>query len=462
MINLLESPLIALVLSFIIKYRNLGNNSGYTLLGNCNLPIYLFIAVIVAVFVGLTVSAQEIIKDRLIRKREAFMNLSKGAYLLSKTIDLLCISAYQSFMFVLIGNTVLEIDEMFFKYFIILFSVWFNANLLGLNISDGFKTTVTIYISIPFLIIPQIALSGVLISFDKLNPSISKPGNVPFYGDLLVARWAFEALAVEQFKNNSYEKGLYEYEKTMQTSLVKKDFWLKILDNKLSDIQNSRNDLSKSESVESDILTLKNELTAEIMNNGDVVADFDPSELSIENFDEKTFQNIKEYFAALRAYYILEYKTAASEKDAYVSQMQSTPEEKQAYINLKKRCYNESLTEFVTNKHGDGQITEFENRLYEKINPIYRDPEHLVLDAHFYAPRKRFFSVYLETFWVNVVVIWLQSAFFFVCLYFGVLRRCLNYFASLKERYQTKHGKKQLNETGKGFMKKFSLSKILR
>ena len=192
---------------------------------------------------------------------------------------------------------------------------------------------------------------------------------MPFYGDLLVARWAFEALAVEQFKNNSYEKGLYEYEKTMQTSLVKKDFWLKILDNKLSDIQNSRNDLSKSESVESDILTLKNELTAEIMNNGDVVADFDPSELSIENFDEKTFQNIKEYFAALRAYYILEYKTAASEKDAYVSQMQSTPEEKQAYINLKKRCYNESLTEFVTNKHGDGRSWNLKTVCTKKSTP---------------------------------------------------------------------------------------------
>ncbi|MCR4558825.1 MAG: ATP-binding cassette domain-containing protein [Bacteroidales bacterium] len=461
-INLLESPLIALVLSFIIKYRNLGSNSGYTLLENCNLPIYLFIAVIVAVFVGLTVSAQEIIKDRLIRKREAFMNLSKGAYLTSKTIDLLCISAYQSFMFVLIGNAVLEIDEMFFKYFIILFSVWFNANLLGLNISDGFKTTVTIYISIPFLIIPQIALSGVLISFDKLNPSISKPGNVPFYGDLLVARWAFEALAVEQFKNNSYERGLYEYEKAMQNSLVKKDFWLKILDNKLSNIQNNKSDSSKAESIQSDILTLRNELTTEVLRNGEVAANFDPTDISQENFDEKTVKNIKEYFGALRSYYISEYKNASAEKDAYVNNMQSTEEAKKAYIALKRRCYNESLTDFVTNKRGDGQITEFQNRLYQKINPIYRDPEHLVLDAHFYAPRKRFFSVYLETFWVNVFVIWLQSAFFFVCLYFGVLRRCLNYFASKREQYFTKNGKQQLSETGKGVRNKFSLSKILR
>ncbi|MBQ3658250.1 MAG: ATP-binding cassette domain-containing protein [Bacteroidales bacterium] len=461
-INLLESPLIALVLSFIIKYRNLSDSSGYTLLYNCNLPVYLFISVIVAVFIGLTVSAQEIIKDRLIRKREAFMNLSKGAYLTSKTVDLLCISAYQSFMFVLIGNTVLEIDEMFFKYFIILFSVWFNANLLGLNISDGFKTTVTVYISIPFLIIPQIALSGVLISFDKLNPDISKPGNVPFYGDMLVARWAFEALAVEQFKNNSYEKNLYEYEKTMQNSLIKKDFWLKILDNKLSNVKNNQNDKSKSESVKYDLLTLQNELTAEIMKNGDVVANFDPQIISEGNLDEKTIKNIKEYFAALRSYYITEYKIASAEKDAFVSRMQLTPEKKEAYIDLKRRCYNESLTDFVTNKQVDSQITEYENRLYQKINPIYTDPDHLMLDAHFYAPRKRLFNIYLETFWVNVIVIWLQSVCFFVCLYFGLLRNCLNYFAYKLGHYPTKKDNKQLKETGKNRKIKMSLAKILR
>ncbi len=63
------------------------------------------------------------------------------------------------------------IHQMFLKYWLILFSVWFNGNLLGLNISDSFKSTVTIYIIIPFLIIPQIILSGVLVPFDKLNPT---------------------------------------------------------------------------------------------------------------------------------------------------------------------------------------------------------------------------------------------------------------------------------------------------
>ena len=50
-VNFLESPLIAVILSFIIKYYNLSDPNGYTLSGNGNLPIYLFIATIVAVIV---------------------------------------------------------------------------------------------------------------------------------------------------------------------------------------------------------------------------------------------------------------------------------------------------------------------------------------------------------------------------------------------------------------------------
>ncbi len=56
-INLLEAPLLAFLLAFIIKYYHTGasNPYGYTLAGNANLPIYIFMSVIVALFMGLTV-----------------------------------------------------------------------------------------------------------------------------------------------------------------------------------------------------------------------------------------------------------------------------------------------------------------------------------------------------------------------------------------------------------------------
>jgi ABC-type multidrug transport system ATPase subunit len=164
-INLLEAPVLAFLLSFIVRYYSTGS-SGYSLSGNTNLPVYIFMAVIVAIFIGLSVSAEEIIKDRKILKRERFLNLSRTGYLFSKLLILFVLSAFQAFIFVLIGNSIMGISGMYFHYWLMLFSAWFFASLLGLNISDTFDTVVTIYILIPFLVIPQLLLSGVIVSFD--------------------------------------------------------------------------------------------------------------------------------------------------------------------------------------------------------------------------------------------------------------------------------------------------------
>ena len=62
-VNLLEAPLLAFLLSWFIKYSS---KDEYIFRENVNLPQYLFITVVVALFMGLTVSAEEIIKDKKI------------------------------------------------------------------------------------------------------------------------------------------------------------------------------------------------------------------------------------------------------------------------------------------------------------------------------------------------------------------------------------------------------------
>jgi ABC transport system ATP-binding/permease protein len=91
-INFLEAPVLAFLLAYIIKYYSVdvANEFGYTLESNSNLPVYLFMSVIVGIFMGLTGSAEEIIKDRKILKREAFLNLSWSGYLLFKSHCSVC------------------------------------------------------------------------------------------------------------------------------------------------------------------------------------------------------------------------------------------------------------------------------------------------------------------------------------------------------------------------------------
>src|SRR6185295_17228273 len=180
---------------------------------NDNFPAFLLMAIIVALFMGLTVSAEEIIRDRKILKRESFLNLSWNSYLISKLNILFLLSAIQTFMFVIVGNLILEIKGMTFAFWLVLFSTACFANVLGLNISSAFNSAVTVYVMIPLLLIPQMILSGLLFNFDKLNDLISTKGKVPLVADLMASRWAYEALAVYQFTNNEYQEPFYTYER---------------------------------------------------------------------------------------------------------------------------------------------------------------------------------------------------------------------------------------------------------
>ena len=80
-------------------------------------------SVIVAIFVGLTVSAEEIIKDRKLLKREKLLNLSKASYLFSKVLILFTLSAIQTICFTVVGNLILGIDGMTLNYWITFFTI---------------------------------------------------------------------------------------------------------------------------------------------------------------------------------------------------------------------------------------------------------------------------------------------------------------------------------------------------
>ena len=86
LINFLEAPILAFILAYLVRFYNtdVDTGKGYVFGENENIPAYMFMSVVVALFIGLTVSAEEIIRDKKIRKREAFLNLSKGSYLWSK------------------------------------------------------------------------------------------------------------------------------------------------------------------------------------------------------------------------------------------------------------------------------------------------------------------------------------------------------------------------------------------
>ncbi|MGE0077962.1 MAG: ATP-binding cassette domain-containing protein [Bacteroidales bacterium] len=428
-INAFETPLLAFLLSYIIKYYNVdvSNKIGYTLLDNSNLPVYLFMSVIVSIFVGLTVSAEEIIKDRKILKREAFLNLSWSSYLMSKVSILLVLSAIQALIFVIVGNTIIEIKGMYFIYWLVLFSTWFSSNMLGLVISDSFKAVVTIYILIPFLVIPQIILSGIIVKYEKLNPSISSPSNIPIYGEVIVARWAYEALAVYQFKENKYEQPFYKYDEAMSISDFKRNYWLKSLQNKIDYCTRNIDNPERSPEFISALELLQNEFVKEMTSPRSSRLIFSKyTQINANDVTQELLDEMSSYLELVRKYYVKLYNKASNEKDRLISKQQSTAEGKELFLKLKRQYHNESLSDFVRNSGEVERIMEYKGSLIQKVDPIFLYPDSKFIRSHFYAPAKSIFGYYYSTFWVNVIVIWLSSIMLYIVLYFRLFKRFLD------------------------------------
>ena len=429
-INFLETPILALILSYLVRfYNNDATSTGYSYSQNENIPAYILMAVIIALFVGLTVSAEEIIKDRRILKRESFLNLSKGSYLFSKVAIMFVLSAIQTLTFVLIGNTILGIDGMFADYWYILFTTSCFANMLGLNISASFNSAVTIYILIPFLIIPQLLLSGVIVKFDKLNPAVTSQTKVPIWGEMMASRWAYEALSVNQFMNNEYGKNFYKFDKIESKAKYKIDWYIDILIAKVDDAENFISDAKNREQYEYDLKLLYDEISKELaipVKKTTIKPKFDDLEsLKPEKFNKEAGQKAKSYLNDLKKYYMKMNNQAMAKEDKIVTKIDR--EQKSGTELLKKAYENDNLNDLMINKQGLHKILEIDGKLIQKMDQIYLDPPiDGLIRAHFFAPRKALGGNYYDTFWINSFVIWFMSLVMAITLYFDVLKKFLD------------------------------------
>jgi ABC transport system ATP-binding/permease protein len=432
-INLLEAPLLGFILSYFLRYVMVGEQSTgeYVFYENNNIIIYMFMSVIVALFLGLTVSAEEIFKDQKIRKRESFLNLSKGSYLLSKVMIMFVLSAIQMFTFILIGNTILGVQGMLWDYWLILFSTACFANMLGLNISASFNSAVTIYILIPFLIIPQILFSGVLVKFEKLNPTITSQSIVPPIGQIMASRWSFEALSVNQYMENEYERMFYPYDQQLSEASFKKNFWIPAMTAKVGKLSNWLKDKTSypQDEIDREFVTIKNEI--ELQNITDIGITFD--ELATFNSTSLTRELLDEfslYLGTLNKLYIRQYNFNSDQKDQIIREKGSTDEDKAKFIELRNNYENESLSDLVTNKTEFNQISEYDGHLIQRADPVFHIPD--ASGSHFYAPSKVLFGQRMKTKNANVLVLWLMSIGLMITLYFDLFLRLLTMLGNIK------------------------------
>ena len=384
-IALLEAPVLAIICALLTRYAP---PEGYTVMDNKNLVSYFFMAVIVATFIGMSGSAEEIIKDR-----EKFLQLSYGSYIWSKIIFMAGMSLIQTFLFILIGNSIMGLG-LFGIWWLILFATAFLANLTGLLLSQCLNSIVSIYISIPILLIPQILLCGLVVSFSDLTPN-SKTGNVPLIGDLIPSRWSYEALAVTSFTDNDYEKPFFELDKARQENQF---YNLGFLYELQSQLETMNDEKKQGKPVNPAHLSIIN-------TNLPVITEF----CGMAPYDgDGSYHSLYNYMKEAEKILSKRGNDFTLKKDAMISTIVKA-QGKDAFLELKKDNYNIKLEEFVTGADQLRMVDVIDNHLVPRSGIIYLTPHNKLGRAPFYSSEKILGSWHIKTLWFNLGIILLMS-----------------------------------------------------
>lgn len=440
-VNLSLAPLLALFIAYFIRYYDeVGHpDAKYTFFNNINIPVYFFMSVVVALFVGLIVSAEEIFRDRKIRKRERFLHLSNSSYLISKITILFSVSAIQTLTFITVGNLMLEIPMSEMRYWLILFSCSCFANLLGLNISSAFDSAVTIYILIPVLVIPQMLMSGVVINFDKFNPSVGSPNRIPLMGEVMASRWAFEAYMVTQFRDNPYERIFFDLYQKEKVASYKRTYLIPELETKLDYVAHQRSHWrdKNHKGVVDALALLKVEIVYEMEKWEQVDRIPQTERLAVGKFDSTTYDNMDEFLDLLRKTYDRLQAEAFRSRDSIMKQLTRTPEKMAQLERMRLKYTNQTVKDMVENAAEKKRIVEWQGRFVQKFYPIYfedhRPRNYFDFQTNFFVPTKLFMGKYFDTYYFNVTVIWLMTLALYGTLYFDLLKKLVNAFETRRK-----------------------------
>ena len=215
------APVLAVLIATLLRYSDSGK---YDFASAYHIPTYLFLGLIVAMFLGLTNSADDIIGDRAVLQRERNLNVRLSYYVLAKVLSLGVFALVQCVLFTLIGNWILGIRGMFWIYLGVMLMTAMGGVALGLLISALVAAPKTAANIVPLVLIPQIIMGGALIKYEDMNRNLGfvytfsrwlsehpdqeknkkmdSKLKVPFVCQFIAMRWSYEELIVAQAKLN--------------------------------------------------------------------------------------------------------------------------------------------------------------------------------------------------------------------------------------------------------------------
>jgi hypothetical protein len=247
-----------------------------------------------------------------------------------------------------------------------------------------------------------------MVKFENLNPSVTNQEHVPFIGEMMASRWAFEGLAVHQFSSNEYERHFFPMDKAMSTATYRKDFWHQVMNDKLdSAFYQKRTEF---------IPLLRNEL----MHDYKAVVYPAVKQFIAENpaaINQKQHDALSDALVQIRKDYIALYNRAAAAKDSVSKTLVSKGID---LLTLKNEYTNKALTQHVTDYSNLDFIVIRKDKLIQRFRPVYMESG---IRSPYYVSGKKMIGISFKTYFFNFVILWMMTSLLFFVLHFNVLNK---------------------------------------
>ena len=401
---LILPAVVALLIAFLCRYSP---GASYSFAQNSNIPLYFFLEVLLSITTGMLLSADEYVRYRHRLIREEVITLTNIGSLNVRTMILLAVGLLQTLLITLAGNYLLQIRGMTLLVWLILFSSASFGILLGLALSSVFRSRLTIYMLIPVLLVPEILLGGTAIDYAHLPKPIRNERYVPMLADLMVSRWGYEALMVNQFKNNPYERNYYDIDRKISQDEIYGDIIIPAIQAKVMDITGQFQPAYGEDTLASKLLLIRNELN-DLATTNDVFPFEFLAKLEPKSFSKEIDEETMDYLAFIRNQFYEKTEALKSRRDSVDKALEKRLGN-EGVDNLKKTYYNESLAERVKNMESQVVIKEAGGRFVPQKFQIYLFPDSKLGRAHFFAPYKLLNGQYVNTELFNLLAIWLLT-----------------------------------------------------
>ncbi|MCB8998821.1 MAG: ATP-binding cassette domain-containing protein [Bacteroidales bacterium] len=423
LIFLVGMPLIGILLSVVL--RNV--SAPYFLPGeNQFLPLYLFFLVNYMMFAGMLTAAEAIYRERKNLFRDYQDNLSHFSYITSKVLFILILSLIQILLINLSSNAILEIKGLELKYIAVLFAVSSFAVLLSLNLSSAVRNLSSLYLLIPFILIPCMTLTGYLIPFDNYNKFRPADKKIPLVADLIPTRWAYEALVVSHFKDNPFNRNYFRIEFAEYQNKFNREKLLPLLEKVLEE---SRSLIGEADSVpvlNRKLRLLSNEFR--LLAERDEIAPFEYiTALNSRDFDDDIYENAFGYLTYIN-FQIESSDIEIENMRNRVTQRIIDSLQNEKIENFKNQNHSEVIEKLVYGKYPEGQVKIYGDHVIKSGSPVFLWPESKTGRSAFFSAYKRFGDEIYDTLQFNTGVIWILTFLLYLFLVTDSSREVFNIF----------------------------------